>query len=932
MKFEDLLERLWGFDAETFTHDCLFVFINYITKESVHFHNCPGNDIQMWLDKTKPILMGYNCNNFDKHILRAWLSGFTPEEIRGVSDYIVAGGNGWDIPMDYIELPIMWDLFNEINPRKSLKEIEGNLRLDITETTVPFDLPTKWTEQQFKEVLYYCEHDVLALFPLFDKLKTDYKSKFIISKLGHIEPSYGLSQTNANLTAKLLNATKKTYLDNFKYKYPSCIDLHKIPGKARAFFDDIIEHNDLNYNPEAPEIDFNDILFQIGVGGGHGFIKSGTYIYDRRTTNRILCNWDFTSLYPNLVRIFGYSSRSQANDQSYVDLLIMRMKAKKGLLEQSFLDSLDLTNDDLKIGLKLPLNAYTGALRAKFNALYDNLQGFSICTTGQLIILQLIHDLQQVPSVKMVSANTDAVMFEVDPEHKAQTDNIIHNLEKLTGLEMEEDNIIRIIMRDVNNYCELVQTGDNDYAINYKGGVFEADSIKKNLKMIWNKDTQTWSSTFTDAIKTNSRSIVGEAILKYLMLDIPVEETIENCDDIFRFQIITHLGSTYDKMVLRYASGKEIELQRNNRIYAGLGEKGKLIKIKADGREDSFPNCPSRPIVDNANELTIEKIDKKWYTKYAIKEITKFKGKDVDIMLEEDLSKLKKQDLIELVGRLKDEKEEKEMSNEENTNIISNGVVNESRCLYYKIQKFREGMRSINFILDTQLPNNLGGGEYASIDQYYNAIQTLALNVGLDFSFETLEFIRFDVGAFKPATGAPQNIATVKCKITLTDIETGLSKEYYEIAQGSDSIDKATSGAETLALRIWVNKNFSPCIFNGEKQTFGENGEGGCMISLDSSEKATNAEQSKPKTPVYVAPEKKTTIINNIVSEHQKTENNEDIEKLISLIYTYRELSHNENAGANKLEALMNNEYTDLDVMNWCMSFENAIDKIKKGN
>ena len=77
----------------------------------------------------------------------------------------------------------------------------------------------------------------------------------------------------------------------------------------------------------------------------------------------------------------------------------MRIKAKKGLLDQSFLDSLNLTNDDLKNGLKLPLNAYTGTLRASFNKNADFKQGFGICSTGQLLILQLVHDLQQVPTL-----------------------------------------------------------------------------------------------------------------------------------------------------------------------------------------------------------------------------------------------------------------------------------------------------------------------------------------------------------------------------------------------------------------------------------------------------------------------------------------------------------------------------------------------------
>lgn len=918
MDFEQLLDRVWGYDTEVFAHDCLAVFKNYKTGEEVVFHNCPGDNIDSWFRQVNPILIAYNCNNYDKHIIRCWIGGMSPEELKKVNDYIIGGGNGWDFDIGYIELPTMWDLFNEINPRKALKEIEGNLRLDITETTIPFDLPTKWTKQQYEEVLYYCEHDVDALFPLFDKLKTDYKSKYIISKLGKIDPVFGLSQTNANLTAILLNASKHNYQDNFKYEYPSIIDKSKIPKEALDYFDDIIEHNDLNYNPPAPELELKDINFQIGIGGGHAFKKQGHYYYDRNTSKKLLCNWDFSSLYPNIVRIFGYSSRSQSNKQAYVDLLDMRMKAKKGLLEQSFLDPIGLSNDDLKLGLKLPLNAYTGALRAKFNALYDNLQGFSICTTGQLIVLQLIHDLEQVPTLEMVSANTDAVMYEVSKEYKEQADKIIHDLEKLTGLEMEEDNIVRIVMRDVNNYCELVQTGDNDYAINYKGAVFECNSIKKNMKMKWNKDTESWSCDFTDDIKTNSRTICGEAILKYLLLDIPVEETINNCNDIFRFQIINHLGSTYDKMVMEYPDGHVEELQRNNRIYAGLEPTGKIYKIKeSEGRKDSLAMCPTNPIVDNDNKLTIDKINKKWYNKYAKQKISDFIGEG-RVFMEEKLDNLKKAELIELVKEYQ-RKEDNGMTTTNETTVELNplGVYG---ALYHKINEFRKLVRQRNFILDMELPNNLGATEYASIEQYYQAVQEVCLEVGLDFSFETENLTSFDLGAFKPANGAPQNIATVDCLFTLTDIDTGLSKSYNVIAQGSDSIDKAVNGATTYAFRNWFNKNFSPCIWNGEKQTFG-NENNTPIVSEE-------VVKSEPKTKTYVSPEKKEEIKEEVVATQQKSDNKEDIEKLTKLIYDYREKSGNDQAGANKLDKIINGDYTDADILSWTLSFENALDKL----
>lgn len=281
MEFDQLLDKLWGFDAEVFAHDSLFVFTNYRTRESINFHNCPADTLYSWLIQEQPILMGYNCNNYDKHILRAWLAGFSPEEIKEVSDYIMSGENAWNIPMEHIDLPVMWDLFNEINPRKSLKELEGNLRLNITETTIPFDLPTKWTEQQFKEVLYYCEHDVEALFPVFEKLINAYKSKFIIAKLGGIEPDKALAMTNANLSAKFLNAKKGDYTDYYDYKYPSVVDKNKIPKEFIDYIDDMIAHNDKEYKGEPPLLDINGILFQVGVGGGHGFTKDDMIDYDR---------------------------------------------------------------------------------------------------------------------------------------------------------------------------------------------------------------------------------------------------------------------------------------------------------------------------------------------------------------------------------------------------------------------------------------------------------------------------------------------------------------------------------------------------------------------------------------------------------------------------------------------------------------------------
>ena len=611
---------------------------------------------------------------------------------------------------------------------------------------------------------------------------------------------------------------------------------------------------------------------------------------------------------PNLIRLYGYSSRSQRDKDAYIKLLDMRIKAKHKQLSEEFLKPLGLSNDDLKVGLKLPLNAYTGALRASFNNLADNLQGFSICTTGQLFILQLIHDLREIPTLNMVSANTDAVMYEIDEEYQPKAEKVLKDWQELTGLELEEDKIKKMIMRDVNNYVEIVQTIDDSYEVHYKGSPFTG---KHNF--VWNKELKKFEYSFKDDLKSNSLTICAEAILKNLLFGIPVEDTINKCDDIFRFQMISHLGSTYEKCVLEYPDGVQEELQRNNRIYAGIAKNGcKIYKIKGD-RKDSLANCPPNPIVDNKNGISIEMVNKKWYIKYAKQKISDFVGRK-DIYMEEKLEKLKKDELIEMIKKSK--------SSDDTAPIGAS----DNALLAQKIQKLRKAIRERNFILDKELPKNLGGGEVYSIEQIYTAIQEECYNVGLDFAFEVVDLIRFDIKAFTPMTGAPQHIATIKCQITLTDIDSGCSKVYTMISQGSDSIDKAVNAASTYALRNWFNKTFTPCIFNGEKSEFTQASAN--AVNIDAN--VNDTQLSNPTTKTFVAPAKKENIVKEITKEPQKDATSDDFDEVVELIHELRELTGNPEVGQKTMNLLIDGNISDVELLNTKLKLENAIADEKK--
>jgi hypothetical protein len=627
---------------------------------------------------------------------------------------------------------------------------------------------------------------------------------------------------------------------------------------------------------------------------------------------RILCNFDVGSLYPNLVRLYGYSSRSQKDKNAYVNLLDMRMKAKHGKLSEDVLKPMGLTNDDLKTGLKLPLNAYTGTLRASFNKNADFKQGFGICTTGQLLILQLVYDLQKIPTLEMVSTNTDAVMFTIEEEYKPQVLQVIKDWEDLTGLEMEEDKIVKIVMRDVNSYCEIVQVGDNDFKVNYKGGEF-----KGKHKFKWNKEERIFEYSFDDEIEANSLTIVSEALLKKLLFDIPIEDTINNCNDIFRFQMITHLGGTYEKCVQESPNG-DIELQRNNRIYASNGTSGTIIKVKPDGRRDSLALCPPNPIVDNKNECTIEDVNKLWYIKIAnqklndflgIKRLTEYKKDELltmakDLGLEVD-KKTKKDELIKMI---EERNEVKEMA----TKKVETNEETKGMNIYEKLNKMKEEISTIDFVLDKILPSNMGSGEYASIGQLYTALHKECLKYNIYFQWDVIE-VGEPKELFKPTGKLPQHVWDGTWKATFINIDN--TNEVVTIttkASGSDICDKGISSSSTMAFRNFFDKNFTPKYLN----------QGGEEV-IPSEEEKTEA----PKIPAYIPPQKKEEIKEEVVNTKQNS-TDEDIKRVIDTIMKIRDMSNNPEYGKSTLNTIMTTEITAADLLSIELKLNNKLDEL----
>ena len=257
--------------------------------------------------------------------------------------------------------------------------------------------------------------------------------------------------------------------------------------------------------------------------------------------------------------------------------------------------------------LKLVVNTTYGASLNKYNDLCDALMGRSVCITGQLFLLEMAQHLyKDIPDLRIVQLNTDGIMIEFDDSQYDQVQEILDEWQKRTGFDLEEDSIAQIAQKDVNNYVEVQPSGKFKTKGGYLvRGIAPAGAFNVN----------------------NNATIVAKALVEYFVHNIPPEDTITACDDIFQFQIIAKAGAKY-REAYHMVDGEKVPVQKVNRIYATKDPRyGKLFKVKAENdSEAKIEMLPEHCIIDNDNHLTIADVDKQFYIDMANKRINDFMG------------------------------------------------------------------------------------------------------------------------------------------------------------------------------------------------------------------------------------------------------------------------------------------------------------------
>lgn len=609
-----ILDNLYVFDCEVFAYDWLFVFKSVDTGEYTVIHN--DNEAVMAFMQEKPLIVGYNNKDYDQFILKAVLTGLSPEEIKRISDLLIEHElTGWNIPelRDCGVYLDQFDLMDDTQQGTGLKDIEGHLGMNIQESTVDFLIDRPLTEAELQEVIFYCKHDVDATHILLQLRKVYVANKLTLGREKGLEPAKALYMTNAKLTAAYLDASAKEHDDEREYVFPDDILWEYIPSEVREFFDRIHDSSipSAILFKQMLDIMVGDCKTRLAWGGIHGAIP---HYREETKDGRQIKNADVGSYYPHLMTIDGYYSRNIPSVEVYEAMLNRRMAAKKS------------GDTALANALKLVANTTYGAMLNQYNDLYDPLQGRSVCITGQLRLLELAnHLLAECPTLKVIQLNTDGIMCSFDDCDAPKWDAILKEWQERTKFTLEEDPIKMICQKDVNNYIEIPFKGSPKI----KGGVLVRGAVTNGNVDFEALGFPRWENLFGGAFKINNNAvIVSKAVVDCIAYGTPVEETIMGSTSIFDFQLI---AKTWQKCgrALHEENGQMVEVQRVNRVYAVEDYAfGTLYQVDpATGSLRKVSGLPAHCVVDNDNRLALEAIDRDWYIRLAKRYVNDFLGK-----------------------------------------------------------------------------------------------------------------------------------------------------------------------------------------------------------------------------------------------------------------------------------------------------------------
>lgn len=278
------------------------------------------------------------------------------------------------------------------------------------------------------------------------------------------------------------------------------------------------------------------LTFAFGSGGVHASVESQRFV---ATDDWIIRDIDVAGMYPAISNVNKLAPEhlGRAFVEVYAMLPTERAQWAKGTQENA--------------RLKLAGNAAWGKSKSPHSCFYDPKYALTVPINGQLMLCMLVDWLLDVPTIKILQANTDGTTYMVHRDHLGQCKAIEKHWQDHTQLVLEDVQYSRLWLKDVSNY------------------VAEYTSGKLKLKgKYWHPDPLDYAGSISAAgawHKNFSPCIVPRAAVAAMVHGIPPEHFIGAHTDPYDFMIKCKvarsdqllLGGAEQQRVTRYFMARD---------------------------------------------------------------------------------------------------------------------------------------------------------------------------------------------------------------------------------------------------------------------------------------------------------------------------------------------------------------------------------------
>lgn len=485
--------------------------------------------------------------------------------------------------------------------RVGLKEIQVTMQYpNVQEFVCDWSKPLPL--EDFNNMIDYNINDIESTAELLNRCKKDIDLRIAI------EDEYGvrvLSKDGVNigmkiLTQKYLEKTGLTWWDIEGLRSPmDYIPLKDVILPFIKYDSPVLQRvlDDMKSQIVSPgrkgyenNFIFNGLRYTVGVGGIHS--KNDPEIIIPKE-DEMLIDIDVASLYPSMLIEYKFYPKHLGPEflEVYSQIKDERIEAKHN-------------GDKVKNEtLKLALNGLSGNLQNQHNFCYSPFAVMQIRINGQLLLLMLAEKLTQI-GCRIVQANTDGLFVLLKKSIYEQANKICREWEQLTRLTLEEE-----------RFEAMYQYAINDYI-----------AVKEGYKETKNPDLIKTKGMFITKVllgKGLSAKIIPEAIIKYFVDGIPVEDTIKGCTDIRKFLMSEKTGKQWHVEYMNQ------EQQRTNRFYASTNG-GYLWKWKYTGHAEGEVVEYYEPYVGRQSYIAKEKSYQNMLTASGVTLLNKFDDKPIE--------------------------------------------------------------------------------------------------------------------------------------------------------------------------------------------------------------------------------------------------------------------------------------------------------------